>query len=203
MGLAGGGASATPPPPKVSPVNILGTELAAINADTYGYKLSDEDFAKRFPGLVATRDADIKKAYQQLTGPLDPALERDFTSRGLGQAMSAFGGGSENPDVTSMGSAGRNTVAASVANQTQGYQDTARNYIEQLTAQNPQRAFGLTGGDLVNMAILNQGNLANANQQAAGFSSALGAANAQASAQTRNTAIGVGASILSAAITAY
>lgn len=203
LGLGGSGQTSQPPPPKVYPVDIKNTLETGIKADQFGYNFSDLDFNKRFPGLVATRDEDIKRAYGALTGPLDPVVQNDFVTSGLEKSMSAFGGGQEAPDVTSTGSIGRNTIGTSVGQDVSSYQDSARSYIETLLGENQPRAFGLSGGDVLNLAILNQGNLANANQQAAGYASAIGAANAQASQSRTSTAIGVGTSILSAAITAY
>lgn len=202
MGLSGGSSASSgqPPPPKVSPVNIASTLQTGIKADQFGYKFSDLDFNKRFPGLVATRDEDITKAYSELTGPLDPVVQNDFVTSGLEKSMGAFGGGAEAPDVTSKGSVGRNTIGTSVGQDTSSYEDSARSYIETLLGENQPRAFGLSGGDILNLAVLNQGNLAQANQQAAGFASSVGAAQAQASQAKQNAAIGAGASITAATI---
>lgn len=200
--FGGGGTPSAPPPPKVFPVDILATENAALAADKFGYNLSDADFAKRFPGLVASRNADMQAAYKEMTGPLAAPVQNQFVTTGLEQAQSAFGGGSEAPNITGKGSIGRNTVGASVGQQTQTYQDTARNYMDTLLSQNPQRAFGLSGGDLLNLAILNQGNLAQANQEAAGYASQVGAANAAANASQRNAIIGAGSSLAAAGLSA-
>jgi len=198
----GSSSSSAPPTPTVYPVNLLATEQAGINADQYGYNLSDADFAARFPGLVASRSADQEKAFNEMTGPLAPEVENQFTSSGLAKAFSSFGGGSELGADTGKGSIGRNTVATSVANDTMGYQDAARSYFESLLGQNPQRAFGLTGGDLLNLSILDQGNRAQANQQAAGIASQVGAASAASSSASKNAAIGAGTSLVAAAIPA-
>lgn len=203
MGLGGGSSSGSggqAPPPKVSPVDIAGTLQTGIAADQFGYNFSDLDFNKRFPGLVATRDDDIKKAYGELTGPLDPVVQNDFVTSGLEKSMGAFGAGAEAPDVTSKGSVGRNTIGTSVGQDTSSYQDSARSYIETLLGENQPRAFGLSGGDVLNLAVLNQGNLAQANQQAAGFASAVGASNAQANQAKTNATIGAGSALASAAI---
>lgn len=196
------GGSSTPPTPTVYPVNLLATEQAGIAADKYGYNLSDADFASRFPGLVASRDADMKKAYEEMTGPLAPEVENQFVSSGVGKSMSAFGGGSEMGPYLGKGSIGRNTVAASVANDTMSYQDSARDYLQSLQESNPQRAFGLNGADLLNLSILNQGNQAQANQQAAGIASQVGAANSAASGARTNSAIGAGAGIVASVLPA-
>jgi hypothetical protein len=188
--------------PTVYPVNTLATEQAGIAADQYGYNLSDADFASRFPGLVASRGTDMATAEKEMTGPLAAPVENAFTSSGLSKAFSAFGGGSEDPNVTGTGSIGRKTIGASVANDTMSYQNAARDYFQNLIEQNPQRAFGLSGGDLLNLSILNQGNLAQANQQAAGIASQVGAAQAQASQSQTNSLIGAGSSIAGAAIAA-
>jgi hypothetical protein len=195
--LGGGGQSNQPPPPKVYPVNLGNTLQTGIAADQFGYNLSDADFAQRFPGLVSTRDENISTAYNELTGPLDPVVQNEMTTSGLAKSLSAFGAGSEVPDVTDQGSIGRNTIGASIAQDTSSYQDSARNYIESLSSDNPQRAFGPSGADLLSLAILNQGNQAQANQQAAGYASAVGASNAQAKQASTNAAINAGVSILS------
>jgi len=200
MALSPPAATNQPQPPKISPVDILGTYQAGLAADQYGYDLSDADFAKRFPGLVAAREVDMKKAYEEMTGPLAPEVQNSFVSSGLAKSLSAFGGGSEAPNVTGAGSIGKNTVGASVANDTQSYQDAARDYFESLQAQNQPRAFGLSGGDLLNLAILNQGNVANAEQQARGFASSVGAANAQAEQAKSASTVGAGAAIGSAVL---
>lgn len=188
-----------PTPPEIFPVDALATEQAGINADTYGYNQSDTDFAARFPGLVAGRTGDINQAYKELTGPIAPEVSNQFVESGLAKAFGAFGGGSESANVTSPGSIGRKTVAASVANDTQGYQDSARSYFEQLLGQNPPRAFGLSGGDMLNMAILNEGNLSNANTQARQLQDQFNAAQSASSQSGTNALIGVGGSLLASA----
>lgn len=198
MSLFGGGTTSTPPPPQVAPIDILGVQQAGVAVDQYGYDLSKKLY--QFPGLLTAQSAQEKTAYNQLTGPLDPAVQRDFVNTGLGQSLSAFGGGSESPNVTSKGSIGRNTIGASVANQAQGYQDYARSYLNTLLGQSPLLPVGPSGGDLLNLSILNQGNLVNAQQQAKGYQSAVGAANAQASAQKTAGQVQAGTAITTAVL---
>jgi hypothetical protein len=204
MGLSGGGSSSgSSQPAKVPiyPVDILNTELAGIQADTFGYDFSDKDFASRFPGLVAARDTDITKSYNELTGPLNPEVERSFVEKGLEQSDMAFGAGQEAPmSLTDKGSIGRNTAATAVAQQTIGYQDAARQNFEQLLAQNPERAFGLNGGDILNLSLLNQSNRVNAINQAKGLQQALNQGNAAAGQASRNATTGAVTGIISAAL---
>lgn len=184
MSLFGGGAGAAPEPPKFKKANIEKTASNALKFDELGWQLSDNDLLARFPGLVATRNANIEDAAKQLTGPLDPAVENQFTTKGLGDAMSAFGGGQDMADIGSSGSAARGSVAASVAQQTQNKQDADRATFSQLLMENPGRIMGLTGQDAVSLAIANilGQNQSNYSSYAANVQSgaASGAANSQA-----------------------
>lgn len=187
--------SKAPSPAKVYPIDINATENSALTADIFGYGLSDKDFASRFPGLVQTRDADIQQSYKNLNSPLDSTVQNSFVTKGLGQSLSAFGGGGEG--ATGVEGIGRNTVASSVAKDTLGYQDNARAYNENLYALNPERGLGLSGEDASNLAIANTGNLSAANQQAYAAKVAQQNANIAAANQKRAAVTGAAISVAS------
>jgi len=171
----------TPSPPPFKPVDIPATAALAQQYQTLGYNLSDADFAARFPGLVAMRDSEISDAVNQVTGPLDPTVENQFASTGEAGALSAFGGSTGS--IGEAGSAARGAIASSIANQTQNKQDYDWNTLMGLINDNPERQFGLTGGDLLNLAI---GNTVGKNQaNFAGYAAGVQGANAQNAAQTQ------------------
>jgi hypothetical protein len=189
------GSPSAPRQPKLNPINIPDVVAQAINYDTQGYIASDADFAARFPGLVQARDTTIEDAYKQLTGPLDPTVQNVFEKQGLAKSLGAFGGGNPAPSVGQVGSASGNTVAASIANSVMQKQDYDRSYFQSLLSSNPERAFGLSGSDVANLAIANTGTL-NANNTIA-YNNQINSANASAAAgvQTGQLISGIGSTI--------
>lgn len=155
----------TPELPYFAPVDIPSAVSQALAYDVAGFNFSDSDFINRFPGLVATRDQQIGDAYNQLTGKLDPATQRNFTQHAIEQGLSYTGGGNVGAGL-SQGSAGKNAASVSLANSLLAKQDVDRSYFDQLVGNNPQRAFGLGGGDIASLAALNTGTL-NASNAAA------------------------------------
>lgn len=172
--MPGGGESA-PKQPKFNPINIPDTIAQALSFDTQGFDASDADFASRFPGLVKARESSIADAYRQLTGPLDPTVQGAFARQGIARAIGAFGGGSAGAGIDPNGITG-NTVSAAIANQVQNKQDLDKQNILNLFAQNPERQFGLTGGDVANLSIANTGSLNQNN--AIGYQNQVAGANA-------------------------
>ena len=154
-----------PEAPKFYPIDIPSTLQQALETDIAGYKASDADFATRFPGLVAGKDLDIKQAFRELTGPLDPQVQNAFTQRGLERALVNTGGGNPLAGVGGIGTASGNNAAVSIANSIQQKEDYDRSYFNSLIASNPERAFGLSGADVANLSIANTGGLNAASQQ--------------------------------------
>lgn len=167
MGLL---SSHAPPEQKIkgSLVDVDATTKEALDMAQKGWELSDQDFASRFPGMVQTRDANLQTAKDQLAGP--SALEQEsFLNRGLASSMGAFGSGTDygstfqgGGDFGQPSGIGRNTAAADVGTQAENYQDNARNYVQQLIGQNPEREFlpedfrlqlGLANTDQANQLI--------------------------------------------------
>lgn len=195
-----GSGGSTPTPPKFQPINIGTTEQQALGADQTAYNLSDSDFASRFPGLVSGRDAQLTNDYNQLTGPLDPAVQNSFTSQGLAQSLGAFGGGNNMAQVGNSGTAAGNTVASSVANSTLNKQNYDRTQFESDLGNNPQRQFGLNGEDIVSMMMANTSGQNAAN--GAYYASRVGNANASAAASSQETQAGISAALSLATILA-
>jgi hypothetical protein len=110
---------------------------------------------KRFPGLVTGNNQLVSDTTSQLTGNLDPTVQNAFANKALVQALSATGGGNSLAGVGPVGSFSGNTAATSIANQVTQKQDYDRTAFDTALAANPQRAFGLSGGDAVNLAIAN------------------------------------------------
>lgn len=194
--FGGGSQPSQPSPPPIYPIDIPGTLNAANQLGIYQWNLSQDQWAAQYPGMVNAQNEEMQRAYDALTGPLDPELERAFNDTGISQALSAFGGGREDAGVTNTGSIGRNTIAASVANQTQNYQDYVRDWISQLMSQYPYPA-QLGGSAAATLAGTNLQNLISAQYQARGYNAALGAANAQADQQRTAAAVGTSTQLVS------
>lgn len=202
-GIFGGGSSgggSTPNPPAFQPIDINSVGNQALQADITGYNLSDANMAQRFPGLVSGRNQQISNAYNQLTGPLDPTVQNSFVNQGMAQSFGAFGGGNNMAGIGTSGTAAGNAVATSLANNVQKKQDYDRQYFEQLLGYNPQRQFGLSGEDVVNMAMANtQGQNAYNQQSYAAKYNNYNAKNA-AKGQSSAAALGSTASIIAAVL---
>ena len=155
-----------PTPPPFIPINIPETIAQAIDYDVQGFDWSDQDFLARFPGLVATRNQQIEDAYNQLTGPLDSTVEGAFTRTGLTAGLNSVGGGDPLSGLgLTEGSAGRNAATTSFVRNVLNKQDADRQYFDLLIGNNPQRGFGISGGDAANLSIANTGGLNASNQQ--------------------------------------
>lgn len=177
-----------PQPAPFFPIDIQGAADTAFSTDVTGFGYSDDDFLSRFPGLVSTRETDINKAYQNLTGPLDPTLQNAFVKEGISKSLGNVGSGDIGASLLK-GSAGQNQTSATVANRTQDYKDYSRDNFSSLLAANPQRSFGLSGSDAAQLSIANTGNLNSSNQ--AQYISQVNKQNAenQADAQNQQAAI--------------
>jgi len=187
-----------PDNPATYPIDINATMLAGEQADIFNYDTGAADLQRRFPGLVAGRTAMLNEDVKRVTGPLDPTVENAFLTNEYGNAMHAFGGGSEGP-VGAKGTAGRGAITAGFTKDVLGYQDWARQNLEQDILANPEISMG-SGSDAANMAILNTANLNEANTQAKIIKAAqknadIAASNAQRAAET-GAAVSIGSSIL-------
>lgn len=187
-----------PQPAPFYPLNVQDVGNQAFSADVTGFGYADDDFLSRFPGLVSARETNIDKSYQQLTGPLDPTLQNAFVKEGLSKSLSNLGGADQSG--FSKGSAGKNQASATVAGRTQDYKDYARNNFSSLLAQNPQRAFGLSGSDAAQLSIANTGNLNASNQ--AQYVNQINQQNAENSADAQNTQSAISAALAVAGIIA-
>lgn len=170
-------------PPKQPPfqqANIGQLIQDAFSYDTSSYNASDADFASRFPGLVQSRDISLDDAYKQLTGPLDPTVQNQFAKQGLAQSLAVTGSGNRNAGVQG-GALSGNTAATSIANNVLAKQDYDRSNFQSLLAQNPERAYGLSGSDVLGLYEYNTG-IANSNQQT-NFLNQVNSANADAQYQ--------------------
>lgn len=153
--------------PEFHPIDIGKTVAQALEYDTQGFDWSDTDFISRFPGLVATRNQQIDDAYNQLTGPLDPSVQSLFTRGGIQAGLGVVGGGGDPLSGLGMtkGSFGSNTASATLAKSLLEKQDYDRSNLDMLIGNNPQRAFGISGEGVANLAIANTGGLNASNQQ--------------------------------------
>jgi hypothetical protein len=158
--LFGGSSPQAASPPPFSAVSIPQATNLATAYDTLGYNLSDQDFLARFPGLVSLRDSNIQDIADQITGPLDPTVQNVFAGKGMSDALSAFGGNTGS--IGGAGSAARGAITASMANSIQNKQDYDRLALQSAIQANPERQFGPTGSDLVNLMI---GNVVGQNQR--------------------------------------
>ncbi len=141
MSLGGGGGSAPKTPSPVQ-TNIPQVEQQAIAADQTSYGLSDADFANRFPQLAAGRNYNVADSAYNLAGNTDPQVSGAINKAGLGTPN--WG----NTEFSQARNAGQPILSK---------EKRDRNYFQTLLSDNPQRAFGLSGGDVVNLAMANLG----------------------------------------------
>lgn len=155
-----------PQPPYFRPIDVQGAVADAFNYDVQGYDWRRRDFLARFPGLVATNNEEVDRAYNELTGPPSPEVMSSFVNQGLSGSLNAFGGGDPLSGLgLTSGSAGRNAASANVANQLLAKQDYDRQNFSQLLGMNPQTPFGPGGSDIATLMAFNTGTLNSANQQ--------------------------------------
>lgn len=197
--LFGGSTASSPAPPKFTPVNIGSVAQQAQAQDVLGFQLSDADLAARFPGLVLQKQANATDAANQINAPLDPTVQNDFATRGLAGAFSAFGGGSNGANIGGAGSAARGAISSSIVGQTQTKEDSDRAYLSQQLLDNPERTFGLSGQDAINVAISNALGQNNANYAAyagnTSTSNAQNASNQQSQLALASTAVTIAIAI--------
>jgi hypothetical protein len=115
-------------------------EAEAVQADQLGYNLSDQDFAKRFPQLVAGRNASMASAESNLAGAPDPFVNNALKAAGLG-------------DIN-LGT-GEFTQARNLGQPIAAKEQRDRAYFQRILGDNPQRAFGLNSGDIARIAVAN------------------------------------------------
>lgn len=137
----GGGSSSIKAPPLVT-TNVGNAQSVARNADIQAYNLSDADYAKRFPDLVAGRSYNVNNAVSNLEGQTDPHITQALQSAGLGS-----------PDLGNTEFEQARSLGQPILKKEQ----RDRNYFQTLLSDNPQRAFGLSGGDVANIALSNVG----------------------------------------------
>jgi hypothetical protein len=128
-------------------------ENTAVQYDQQGYDTSDADYKKRFPDLVAGRDFAINNAAADLSGQQDPIYNKAFNQTGLGNIN--LGSNSFQQSVNT----GQPVLAM---------EQRDRNYFQRLFANNPQRTFGLSPGDVTNIALANTGAQTQFNAQSVG-----------------------------------
>jgi hypothetical protein len=177
-GIFGGGSSGGKAP-KAAPLvttNIPQTEQQALAADVASYNRSDADYAQRFPDLVAGRNYNVANAVSNLGGQTDPTITNALKTAG-------FGGTNMGGTVFQQARAMGQPILAK--------EQRDRNYFETLLSDNPQRAFGLSGGDVANIALANVG-AQNAYNQGT-YGTRVGAANAQLLQNAQNSAALYGA----------
>jgi hypothetical protein len=138
-----------PNPKKFIPVNIPQTAAMAKAADIAGYKLSDADFAARFPNLVAGREFSINDALGNLEGKTSKTVSDALEKSGV-----ATGNLGDNPFKQAF------ELGMPILSKEQ----RDRTYFQRLLADNPQRQFGLSGGDVAKIAVANVGSQNNYNQ---------------------------------------
>lgn len=187
-----GSSPTAPTPPKFIPVDIAQAESGFEQYQRLGYSTADQDFLSRFPGLVMQRQANVRDAASQITGPLAPEVENQFSTDALARSFSSTGG----TGLSSIGGAGsfnRGGIAADITQQTQAKQDSDRQYMMQQFADNPARSFTLSPDDVVNIAV---GNTMGANaQRFQAYAGGVAQSNAQQAAQSQEIFAGAGLAV--------
>lgn len=145
-----------PAVPKFTPINVGQAARDVLSANIGAYSWSDADTLARFPGMVRARQSLTEQAYNELTGPLNPAVQQQFTTSALGGASGSLGGGDALSGLgLTQGSAGRNAASVGFANSVLGKQDFDRQTLANLIATNQERQFGIGSGDIATIAALN------------------------------------------------
>lgn len=190
-GIFGGGGSSggkAPKAPALIQTNIPQTAQQALAADVASYGRSDADYAQRFPQLVAGRDYNVNNATTNLNGQTDPSITNALATAG-------FGGVNMGGTVFQQSRAMGQPILAK--------EQRDRNYFETLLQDNPQRAFGLSGGDVANIALANVGASNSYNQGVYGTRIAAQNANILQNAQNSAALYGAIGALGSAGIKAY
>lgn len=196
--------------PKFQPINTADVENTAVSYDATNYGLSDKDFARRHPEMLAGEHAFTTSAAaaegKAPTGfSWTPQMQNQNLSAGLSASVGNLGG-----DVGALtpGSAGQANVAKNFGLSQLGFQqaqqqelrteqnqtDTRFSEAEQLA---PRRSFGLSGADAANIYMANVAGENNWKQgayassaEANQFNTNLQAQQAQANAQSSNSSTG-------------
>jgi hypothetical protein len=185
-GLFGGGS--TPAAPKFVPVDVASTTALSTAADQSSYALSDADFAKRFPQLVAGRQASLNDSISQLGGSIGDQSTGALQAAGLAPEAASMSTGNE---FQTSRNEGQNVLAK---------ESRDRNYFEnELSTEGQLRSFGPSGGNLIQEAVANSGNLNAANS--ANYLTGVNAYDASLAQSGQN--LGGYASLLSSAIKQY
>ena len=157
-------------PPKPIQLDINQLEQNMVGADQAAYNAADQYMNQFYPALAQGRNNAINQAFQAVTGPLNPQLENTFVNQGNMQSIQALGagnqsfgtGGGKSGGATGAGawadpsgSLARGSAAATVAQEEQGYQDTARQTMEQMNNMFSPRSFGMTPQDAANIFTFN------------------------------------------------
>jgi hypothetical protein len=205
FGGGGGGGAKAVKPPKPIQLKVGQLEQNMVNADEAAYTAGDQYVAQYYPALAQARDSMIGQAYQAITGPLDPTVQNAFVNTANRGSINAFGGGDQSFGL-GQGSLARNAAAASVAQQTQGYQDTSRAFFENLNTFYAPRSFGMTPTDAANIYTFNNTQYNNYLQQQAAANTQAYYQNVAASNQQAGATAGlvgsIGSSVISAALPA-
>jgi hypothetical protein len=154
-----------PAAPTFQQIKLPEVQKLALDFDTRGYNISDEDFQKRFPNLVKGRQFSIDDALGELNGGVSPVVADALKGAGL---ESNFGNTSF-AQSKNMGKKGQEILSR---------EQRGRDYFQKLLGENPERVFGLGSQDVAHIALANTGgaNVFNQGQygsRVAGYNAAL------------------------------
>lgn len=153
--------------PAYQPIKIGDLAKDSIYWDKAAYTLSDQDFAKRHPGLLQGEKLFEQSALNDQKGDntLMPQIQGEFQRAGLAGALSAFG---DTGATLKAGSAGEASVARNLGQSIMGFQDRNRtNRMQSLGLAEslfPRRTFGITGKDAAMIDLTNNAGQNNWNQ---------------------------------------
>lgn len=151
------------------PININRTATLARAADEAGFRLSDADFAKRFPQLVQGRNFNIADSISNLGGGTSNVVSDSLSRAGLSADLG-------NDEFKKAQALGKPILSI---------EQRDRNYFSRMLAENPQRTAGLSGGDVTKLAAQNTGALGAYNSQI--FGNKINSYNAQIAQGIQNT----------------
>ena len=156
MSLGSGSSSSSP---KLKTIDIGAAQDAALGADIQGYNLSDTAYAA--PGsytapLVTGRGSMIDSLLGESTGGISSQATGALDTAGLEDLATSIPGKNEFQTSRNLGQ----PILAK--------EQRDRNFASNLLLQNPQRLFGLSGQDVVHIALANTGNVNALNEAVAG-----------------------------------
>jgi len=161
-------------PGSLSYVSPAQAQASAISFQEANYEASDADFFARHDGFLSGERQAEAEVLATIQGNLAPSVQSSLLTLGIASSMSDV------PAGAPAGSIGSYAVARSLALNTQAYQAQARNELQMLNQMLPERTFGITGQNAIDLQL----------QSESTFNQTLASNNLQENNLARTNAIG-------------